>query len=59
MDFKELLEKYRALQLENNRLKEEIRSLSTQLGGGELINNHIEVLSQAMEPTPGFSSIIR
>jgi hypothetical protein len=32
MDYKELFEKYQALLVENNSLKEEIRSLKAQLG---------------------------
>ncbi len=33
MDFKALKEKYQQLLLENNRLREEIKRLKTQLGG--------------------------
>jgi cell shape-determining protein MreC len=32
MDYKELLEKYQALLVENNRLKEEIKRLQRQQG---------------------------
>ncbi|MEK7719874.1 MAG: hypothetical protein AAB347_09735, partial [Bacteroidota bacterium] len=46
MDFKELLEKYQELLIENNRLRKELKTLNTQIGveKAENINDNTLVI---------------
>lgn len=46
MNYKELFEKYQSLLIENNNLKDEIKSLKTQFGINECQANCDVVLNQ-------------
>lgn len=49
MDYKELFEKYQALLVENNNLREELTSLKAQLG---IIERQVVSSHEVFAPTP-------